>query len=75
MKIDNRDTSLMTVEEIKTVIDELRKIRARKEQEFDLYQRMNALILEGQENGFTFIDRDFGFVREINDFTIYDERG
>lgn len=74
MKIDNRDTSLMTVDEIKNVIDDLRKIRARKERQFDYAQRMNALILDASENGFTFIDRDFGFVRTVNDFKIIDTK-
>lgn len=68
------DTDNMTVEELTALIVEFRKIRARKQVELDLKTRMNNLILEAKENGFTFIDNTCGFVREVDDFTLYDER-
>lgn len=68
------DTDNMTVEELTALIVEFRKIRARKQVELDLKTRMNNLILEAKEQGFTFIDNACGFVREVDDFTMYDER-
>lgn len=68
------DTDNMTIEELTTLIVEFRKIRARKQAELDLRTKMNDLILEAKEQGFTFIDNACGFVREVDDFTMFDER-
>jgi len=68
------DTDSMSIEELTTLIVEFRKIRARKQMELDLTTKMNDLILEAKEQGFTFIDKACGFVREVDDFTLYDER-
>jgi len=68
------DTDNMSIEELTTVIKELRDIRKRKEQAHALEMRMNDLIVEAKDNGFTFIDNTCGFVREVDDFTLYDER-
>lgn len=68
------DTDSMSIEELTVVIKELRDIRKRKEQAHALEMKMNDLILEAKENGFTFIDNTCGFVREVDDFTMYDER-
>ena len=68
------DTDNMSEEELKTIINELSTIRARKREEATLRTRMNDLILEAKEKGFTFIDNACGFVREVDDFTLYDER-
>lgn len=68
------DTDNMSDEELTVIIDNLRAIRTRKREETSLRKRMNDLILEAKENGFTFIDSTCGFVREVDDFTLYDER-
>lgn len=68
------DTGSMSIDELTTVINELRDIRKRKEQARTLQMKMNDLILEAKEQGFTFIDNACGFVREVDDFTMYDER-
>lgn len=68
------DTDSMSIEELTMVINELRETRKRKEQARELQMKMNALILEAKEQGFTFIDNACGFVREVDDFTLYDER-
>lgn len=68
------DTDNMSIEELTTLINECRKIRARKQMEFELRTKMNALIVEAKEKGFTFVDSACGFVREVDDFTLYDER-
>lgn len=68
------DTDSMSIEELTMVITELRNIRKRKEQAHALQMKMNDLILEAKEQGFTFIDKACGFVREVDDFALYDER-
>ena len=68
------DTDSMSIDELTTVITELRKIRARKQMSLDFKTRMNDLIVEAKEHGFTFIDNACGFVREVDDFTMFDER-
>jgi len=68
------DTDSMSEEELKIIINELSTIRARKREEATLRTRMNDLILEAKEKGFTFIDNACGFVREVDDFTLHDER-
>lgn len=68
------DTDDMTVDELTTIIVELRKIRTRKLRKEELQEKMNNLIAEAQEDGFLFIDNTCGFVREPNDFDIMDER-
>ena len=68
------DTDNMSIEELTLVIKELRDIRKRKEQAHALQMKMNDLILEAKEQGFTFIDNACGFVREVDDFTMFDER-
>jgi hypothetical protein len=68
------DTDNMSDEELTTIINDLRAIRTRKREEAVLRKSMNDLILEAKEKGFTFIDNTCGFVREIDDFTLYDER-
>lgn len=68
------DTDSMSIEELTAVIKELQNIRKRKEQAHALQMRMNDLILEAKEEGFTFIDNACGFVREVDDFTVFDER-
>lgn len=64
----------MSDEDMTTIINELRAIRTRRREEVELRKRMNDLILEAKEKGFTFIDNTCGFVREVNDFNLYDER-
>ncbi len=68
------DTDSMNDEELTAIIDNLITIRARKRTETILRKHMNDLILEAKEKGFTFIDNTCGFVREVDDFTLYDER-
>lgn len=68
------DTDSMSIEELTMVIKELRDIRKRKEQAHALEMRMNDLILEAKEEGFCFVDKDCGFIRETDDFKVFDER-
>ena len=68
------DTDNMSIEEMETVIREMRKIRARKLKAEELKNRMLELIADAKENGFTFIDKDFGQVWTGNDVELYDEQ-
>lgn len=68
------DTDNMTAEELTMYINALSRIRTRRIRQETLTQRMNDLILQAKADGFTFIDKDFGFVREVDDFTMLDEK-
>lgn len=68
------DTDNMSEEELRTIINNLCNIRDRKHEETMLRMCMNDVILNAKKKGFTFIDKDFGFVREVDDFTLLDER-
>lgn len=68
------DTDNLSIEDMDTIIKELRAIRARKLKAEELKARMLELIADAKENGFTFIDKDFGQVWTGNDVELYDER-
>lgn len=68
------DTREWSTEDYDTIIRDLRKERARKLKAEELTTRMKELIIDAKENGFTFIDKDFGQVWQNTDFTLYDER-
>lgn len=68
------DTDNMSIEDMDTVIREMRAIRARKLKAEELKTQMLELIADAKENGFTFIDKDFGQVWTGNDVELYDER-
>ena len=68
------DTDNLSIEDMDTIIKELRAIRARKLKAEELKTRMLELIADAKENGFTFIDKDFGQVWTGNDVDLYDER-
>jgi len=68
------DTDNMSIEDMDTIIREMRAIRARKLKAEELKNRMLELIADAKENGFTFIDKDFGQVWTGNDVELYDEQ-
>lgn len=68
------DTDNLSIEDMDTIIKELRAVRARKLKAEELKSRMLELIADAKENGFTFIDKDFGQVWTGNDVDLYDER-
>ena len=68
------DTDNMSIEDMDTIIREMRSIRARKLKAEELKSRMLELIADAKENGFTFIDKDFGQVWTCNDVELYDEQ-
>ena len=68
------DTDNLSIKDMDTIIKELRVIRARKLKAEELKTRMLELIADAKENGFTFIDKDFGQVWTGNDVELYDER-
>ena len=68
------DTDNMTTEELLVIEQEIHKIRRRKEQGKNFIYQMNKLITEAKENGFVFIDKDFGHILTTSDFAIHDEQ-
>ena len=68
------DTENMSVEELREVINVLRKVNDRKIAMRNYRERMNELIMSARNDGFDFIDKTCGFVHEIDDFTVYDGR-
>lgn len=68
------DTDNMSVQDMDVIIKELRGIRARKLKAEELKNQMLELIADAKENGFTFIDKDFGQVWTGNDVELYDEQ-
>ena len=68
------DTDNMSIEDMDTIIREMRAIRARKLKAEELKNRMLELIADAKENGFTFVDKDFGQVWTGNDVELYDEQ-
>jgi len=68
------DTDNMTVEELKVLERKFRAIRCRKELAEDFASKLNTLVAEAKEAGFTFVDKDFGQVIMGNDFMVYDEK-
>ena len=68
------DTDDMSVEELDMLIEELTHIKVRKERAESLRKQMNRLIEKAKNEGFTFIDKDYGFVREVDDSIVFDEK-
>ena len=68
------DTDNMTAEEVKIIIDELRKIRARKLKAEELKNRMLELLADAQAEGFDFIDKDFGQCIRPVDIELWDNQ-
>lgn len=68
------DTDNMDSEELRALEQEFRRIRKRKEQAENLSRRLNELIIEAKDEGFTFVDKDFGQVIMGDDFTVFDEQ-
>lgn len=69
--IDTRDWS---VEDYDVIIRDLRKERARKAKAEELKTRMTNLLNDAKEEGFDFIDKDFGNVLTPTDFELYDNQ-
>lgn len=68
------DTDSMSIEELTDIINELRKIRQRRQEAKDALNTIRDAIFKAKENGFAFIDKDFGNVIEAKDIELYDER-
>lgn len=68
------DTDEMTIDELTILINDLRKIRKRKQQVADFINRMDATIREAKAEGLVFLDKDYGNVLEEGDYVLFDER-
>lgn len=69
------DTDSMSADDLTVLIDEFRRIRARKRRAEELASELEELVKEAKEEGFTFIEKDFGYLLTGSDYTVYDERG
>jgi len=68
------DTDNLSIEDMDTIIKELRVIRARKLKAEELKSRMMELLADAKENGFTFIDQDADQIWVGYDVVVYDEQ-
>ena len=66
------DTANMTSEDITVLIDELRKIRKRKQEAESLKQRLRELLADAEAANFSFVDTGSGMVLDNNTFELYD---
>lgn len=66
------DTANMTPEDITVLIDELRKIRKRKQEAESLKQRLRELLADAEAANFSFVDTGSGMVLDNNTFELYD---
>lgn len=69
------DTDSMSVDDLTILIDEFRRIRTRKRRAEELAHQLEELIRDAKEEGFTFIEKDFGYLLTGKDYTVYDEQG
>lgn len=69
------DTDNMTTEELSTLINALKEIRARKAKKETYLGAITDLITDAQNEGFVLVDKDFGNIIRVEDLVIYDERG
>lgn len=68
------DTDNMTGDEIGSLISALEAVHARKTRAENYRKQMNHIIERAKAEGFAFLDKDYGFVREVNDFVVFDEK-
>lgn len=68
------ETTNMKIEAIDALIEELKELKSRKERADHWEWRINSLFARAKEEGFVFIDRDYGFVHEVGDCKVFDER-
>ncbi len=68
------DTDSMSIDELTVLIDEFRRIRARKRRAEELANQLEELVKDAKEEGFTFIEKDFGYLLTGSDYVVYDEQ-
>lgn len=68
------DTDSMSTDELTILIDEFRRIRARKRRAEELTNQLEELVKDAKEEGFTFIEKDFGYLLTGSDYIVYDEQ-
>ena len=68
------DTDNMSIDELSTLIKELRDIRSRKVHAVALETEMTNLIAHANDLGYDFIDKDFGNVIQLHDLVIVDNK-
>ena len=68
------DTNSMTLEEIETLIKELRRIRERRNNARTRMNQFSSMLEAMKEEGFGFCDKYTGEVLNADNFLIYDDK-
>ena len=68
------DTNSMTLEEVDTMIQELRHIRERKRNARSRMNQFSSMLAEIKEDGFSFCDKYTGEVLDASHFVVYDNK-
>ena len=68
------DIESMSIEDLRTLEHEIHILRKRREQAEDFKLKMKNLLLEANEAGFDFIDKDFGCIIRADDLEMYDNQ-
>lgn len=74
MKKVTIDVDNMNDADLTALIGELRYVRERKRQAAAFIKQMNDLVTAAKENGFVFVDKACGFIREPDDCELVDEK-
>lgn len=68
------DTDSMSIDDLTVLIGEFRRIRARKQRAEELANQLKELVKDAKEEGFTFIEKDYGCLLTGSDYVVYDEQ-
>ena len=68
------DLDSLNIEDLHMVEQEARKLRHRKEKAEELKDRMNKLLEEANNEGFDFIDKDYGYTIRADEIELWDLR-
>ena len=68
------DTDSLSAEDIDVIVEDLKQVAARKRKKDWLLKRFTDLIATARNEGFDFVEKDFGNVLTSIDWDIYDHR-
>lgn len=68
------DTDCMSVDDLTILIDEFRRIRTRKRRAEELAHQLEELVKDAKEEGFTFFEKDSGYLLADQNYEVYDEQ-
>jgi hypothetical protein len=68
------DTDSLSAEDIDVIVEDLKRVAARKRRKESLLEKFTDLITTARSEGFDFVEKDFGNVLTSIDWDIYDHR-